>query len=252
MSTILGKISRFFMSKEKKFVIFLIEELESKNYVNIRKITSKLSLQRRYDIVNHLISIGKLHGILLHERLLFLSITKDKLSAIKNDLKNNGRIEISVLKGIWKVKDEIIINILNHFEKGIEGKKTYYTLTHISNILTSNLSNIDEYNLNLTSENLEIDLNLLLRIVQEMINEGELAGVIKNQTIFLSFENFESIISDYIDEKMDDAFELSFNEISRDLFVQETDIEKFLMYLVEKNPGKFAVYPLEEKIQFKR
>lgn len=251
MSTFLDKISRIFMSKEKRFVLLLTEELENKNYVNIRKISSKLNIQRRYDLVNNYIAKGKLQGVLLPERLLFLSIEKEKLSQIKDDLKTNGKLEISVLKELWKVKTDIIIGLLNHFERGIDGKKTFYTLTYLHNILSSSLSNAEEYNINTTSENLEIELELLLPIVQQMIDEDELKGVIQDNTTYLGFEMFESLFSDYLDEKIGDVLEISFNEISNDLSVLESNVEKYLMYLVERNPGLFVIYPLEKRIKFK-
>jgi len=251
MSTFLDKISKLFMSKEKKFVLLLKEELETKNYVNIRKISSKLNIQQRYDLVNSYISKGKLQGVLLPERLLFLSIEKEKLALIKDDLKTNGKLEVSVLKELWKVKTDIIIGLLNHFERGIEGKKTFYTLTYIHNLLSSSLSNAEEYNIITTSENLGIDLELILPIVQQMIDEDELKGVIQDNTTYLGFEVFESLFSDYLDEKIDNAPELSFSEISNDLSVLESDVEKYLMHLVEKNPGLFVIYPLEKRIKFK-
>ena len=251
MSTFLNKISRIFLSKEKKFVLLLTEELEIKNYVNIRKISSKLSIQRRYDIVNSNISKGKLQGVLLPERLLFLSIEKDKLSKIKNDLKTSGKMDISILKDLWKVKTDILIGLLNHFERGIEGEQTFYTMTYIYNILSSSLSDIKEYNITKISENLGIELELLLPIVQQMIDEDEIKGIIQDNTTYLDFEMFESLLSDYLEEKIDDVPELSYNEITNDLSVSESDVEKYLMHLIEKNPGLFILYPLEKRIKFK-
>ena len=251
MSTFLNKISKLFMSREKKFVLLLTEELETKNYVNIRKISSKLNIQQRYDLVNNYISKGRLQGVLLPERLLFLSIEKEKLSQIKDDLKTNGNLEISVLKDLWKVKTDILIGLLNHFEKGINGKKTFYTMAYIHDILSSNLSDAEEYNLNTTSENLGIELELLLPIVQQMIDEDELKGVIQENATYLGFEIFESLFSEYLDERIDEVPEISFSEISNDLSVLESDVEKYLMHLVEKNPGLFVLYPLEKRIKFK-
>ncbi len=251
MSTFLDKISRLFMSKEKKFILLLTEELEIKNYVNIRKIPSKLNIQGRYDLVNNYISEGKLQGVLLPERLLFLSIEKEKLSQIKDNLKTNGRLEISILKDLWKVKTDIIIGLLNHFERGINGKEAFYTLTYIHNTLFSSLSNAEEYNISTTSENLGIEQEILLPIVQQMIDEDELKGVIQDNNIYLGFEIFESLLSDYLDERIGEVSELSLNEISTSLSVLESDVEKYLMHLVEKNPGLFVIYPLEKRIQFK-
>ena len=251
MSTFLNKISKLFMSKEKKFILLLMEELEIKNYVNIRKISSKLKIQQRYDLVINHISRGKLQGVLLPERLLFLSIEKERLSQIKDDLRNNGKMEISVLKELWKVKTDILIGLLNHFERGIDGKKIFYTLSYIHSNLSSSLSDVDEYNISKTGENLGIELEILLPIVQQMIDEGELKGVIQNNEIYLGFEIFESLLSDYLDDKIDDVQELSFSEMSDDLSVLESEIEKYLMYLVEKNPNLLVVYPLEKRIKFK-
>ena len=252
MSTVLKKLFSIFISKEKKFVNSLFEELKNKNYVNLRKISSKFSIKQRYNLVSNYLSEGKLQGVLLPDRLLFLSISKEELSTVKTNLKNKGRIEIIDLKEIWKVKKEIIVGFLNHFEKGFEGKNTFYTLDFVRNTLLSTLSNIEEYDLRVTSEKLGIDLEFLLPVVQEMISANELAGVIKDQALFLSFESFEAIISDYIEEKIDSLSELKFEEIAVDLGILQSDIEKFLMHLVEKQPGNFVVYPLEKRIKFKK
>ena len=251
MSTFLNKISRIFISKEKKFVLLLTEELEIKNFVNIRKISTKLSIQRRYDIVNSYISKGKLQGVLLPERLLFLSIEKEKLSQIKDDLKTNGKIELSVLKDLWKVKTDILIGLLNHFERGIDGKQTFYTMTYIHNILSSSLSDVEEYNINTISDNLGIELEFILPIVQRMIEDDELKGIIQDKTTYLDFKIFESLLSDYLEEKIDDVPELNYNEISNDLIVSESDVERYLMHLIDKNPGMYVLYPLEKRIKFK-
>ena len=112
MTSLLAKIKELFISKEKKFVIALHEELENKNFVNLKKIFSKLSLQQRYKVVNKLQSSKELHGVLLSERMLFLSIDENNLNDLKDKIKNIGTIKLLELKKRWKLKNNILDNLL--------------------------------------------------------------------------------------------------------------------------------------------
>ncbi len=84
-----------------------------------------------------------------------------------------------------------------------------------------------------------------------MIDEDDLKGVIQDKSNYLGLEKFETLFAEYLDEKIDDVPELNFSEISNDLSVSESDVEKHLMHIVEKDPGLFVLYPLEKRIRFK-
>lgn len=252
MSSLLKKIKELFISKEKIFTNMLIEELENKDFINIRKLSSKLSIQQRYKITNKLISNGSISGILLPETTFFFSIQNEELTAIKDQLKRKGSIDSSTLKEKWGVKNKYLEPLLMHFEKGILTPKTYYTIRYLHEHIISTLNKEDEYEIKLFNEKLSVELDDLIKIVLGLIEEGLLLGVLQNNELFLSATKFEDLITEYVEEKYDLADEVEFNEISIDLKVSQDSIEKYLVNIVEKTPGIYAVYPLEKKIKFKK
>jgi len=252
MSSFLKKLQELFMSKEKKFVILLNEELEPNNYLNLRKLDTKLSIQQRYRILNRLLSSGKLQGVLLAKKLYFFSIENDTLSEIRNTIKTSGTIKLSLLKSRWKIKNKVLEPLLQHIEIGIITEESYYTIQYLHNHIISVLSNEQEYELKTLSEKLDIDAVQLNTIIQDLINEKLLKGVIKNQEIFLDSESFEEIIQNYIEDQDAEIGDIHFDKICEDLGVSLEDIEKYLLQLVDKIPGMYIVYPLEKKIIIKK
>ncbi|NPD89398.1 MAG: hypothetical protein HGN29_11810 [Asgard group archaeon] len=252
MSSFLKKIKELFISKEKIFNNLLIEELENKDFINIRKLSSKLSVQQRYKITNKLISNGSISGILLPETTFFFSIQNKELTEIKDQLKRKGSIDSSSLKEKWGVKNKYLELLLMHFEKGILTPKTYYTIRYLHEHILSTLNKEEEYEIKLFNEKLNADLDDIIKIILDLIEEGLLLGVLQNDEIFLSATKFEDLITEYAEEKYNLADEVEFNEISIDLKVSQDSIEKFLVNIVEKMPGIYAVYPLEKKIKFKK
>lgn len=252
MTSLLAKIKELFISKEKKFVIVLHEELESKNFVNLKKLSSKLSLQQRYNVVNKLQSSKELHGFLLIERMLFLSIDEDNLDDLKEKIKNVGKIELLELKERWKLKDNILDNLLQHIEKGTMGEKVFYTHRYLQHHFITNLTKSDEHDLKQMSSKLGLESSIILPFVQKMIDEGIVSGVIKQQQFFIDSESFEVLFSDYLEEIDEDELEKEFSEMALELAVSSFVIEKYLVKYVEKVPGRFVVYPLEKKVRIKR
>jgi hypothetical protein len=240
------------MSKEKKFIILLNSELETKNFLNLRKLDAKISIQQRYRIINRLLSSGKLQGILLAEKLHFFSIENESLSEIRNKIKTRGTIKLSLLKDRWKVKNKVLEPLLQQIERGIVTEESYYTIQYLQDHIISVLSNEQEYELKTFSEKLNLDIVHVNTIIQNLINEKLLDGVIKNQEIFLNAETFEEIIQDYIEDQEAEIGDIQFDEISKELGVRAEDIEKYLLLLVDKIPGMFVVYPLEKKIIIKK
>ena len=252
MSTLLKKIKELFISKEKIYTNILIEELENKDFVNIRKLSSKLSIQQRYKITNKLISNGIINGILLPETTFLFAIQNDELSEIKDQLKRKGNIDLPSLKEKWKIKDKYLELLLVHFERGILTPKTYYTIKFLHEHILSTLHKEEEYEINLFNEKLNVELDDVIKIILELIEEKLLLGVLQNNEIFLSSTKFEDLITEYIEEKYDLTEEVEFSEISSDLKVPIESIEKYLVDIVEKTPGIYVVYPLEKKITFKK
>jgi hypothetical protein len=252
MSSFLKKIKELFISKEKIFTNTLIEELENKDFLNIRKISSKLSIQQRYKITNKLISIGTISGILLPETTFLFAIQNEELLEIKDQLKRKGSIDLPPLKEKWRIKDKYLELLLIHFEKGILTPKTYYTTKFLHEHILSTLNKEEECEINLFNEKLNIELDDIIKIIQHLIEEELILGVLQNNEIFLSSTKFEDLLTEYIEEKYDLVEEVEFSEISLDLRISVESIEKYLVDIVEKTPGIYVVYPLEKKIAFKK
>ncbi|MHA1201376.1 MAG: hypothetical protein ACTSQ4_02490 [Candidatus Heimdallarchaeaceae archaeon] len=252
MTSFLAKIKELFISKEKKFIIALQEELDNKNFVNLKKISSKLSLQQRYRVVNKLQSSKELHGVLLSERMLFLSIDEDNLNDLKDKIKNIGTIELIELKDRWKLKDNILNNLLQQIEKGEIGEKSFYTNRYLQHHFIANLIKGDEHDLKQMSSKLGLDLSIILPFVQKMIDEETVSGVIKQQQFFVDSESFETSFSEYLEEIDENELEKEFNEVAIELGVTSSVVEKYLVKYVERLPGRFVVYPLEKKVRIKR
>jgi len=252
MSSLLKKIKQLFISKEKIFINTLVEELENSDFINLRKVNSKLSIQQRYRITNKLISNRDISGILLPETPYLFSIQEEDLVNIRSQLKERGSIDIAPLKQKWEIKIQYIELLLLHFEKGILTPKTYYTMSYLRETILSTLKKEEDYNIKLFNEKLGVEVDDLIEIILSSIDEGLLLGVVQNEEMFVSNMKFEEMISEYIEEKFDLANELEFDEISLDLKVSQNYIEKYLVSIVEKNPGVFVVYPLEKKIAFKK
>lgn len=252
MTSLLAKIKELFISKEKIFIIILQEELINKNFVNLKKISSKLSLQQRYKVVNKLQSSKKLHGILLSERMLFLSIDEDNLGDLKEKIKNIGTIELLELKKRWKLKDNILGNLLQHIEKGMIGENAFYTYKYLQHHFIASLTKSEEHDLKQMSSKLGLESSIILSFVQKMIDEGTVSGVIKQQQFFVDSESFETSFFEYLEEIDEDALEKEFNEVALELGVSSSVVEKYLMKYVERSPGRFVVYPLEKKVRIKK
>ncbi len=252
MTSLLAKIKELFISKEKKFIIALHEALESKNFVNLKKISSKLSLQQRYNIINKLQSSKELHGVLLVERMLFLSIDEANLTDLKDKIKNIGTIELPELKERWKLKDNILDNLLQHIEKGVMGEEAFYTYRYLQHHFVASLTKSDEHDLIQMSSKLGLDPSIILPFVQKMIAEETVSGVIKQQQFFVDSESFETSFSEYLEEIEENTIEKEFSEVAIELGVSSSVVEKYLVKYVERVPGRFVVYPLEKKVRIKR
>lgn len=252
MTSLLTKIKELFISKEKKFIIAIHEVLENKNFVNLKKISSKLSLQQRYKVINKLQSSKELHGVLLSERMLFLSIDENNLNVLKNKVKDIGTVKILELKKRWKLKDNVLENLLQHIGKGIMGENAYYTHKYLQHHFIVNLTKSDEHDLKQMSSKLGLESSIMLPFVQKMITEGTVSGVIKQQQFFVDSESFETTFFDYLEEISDDTLEKEFNEVARELGVSSSVVEKYFVKYVERTPGRFVIYPLEKKVRIKR
>lgn len=253
MSSLLRRISELFTSKEKVFEKHLIEELENKNFLNLMRIQSKLSPEQRYKVTNKLLSSRKISGIVLTKKnLYFYSMEDEILSNLRNRLKNTGLINLDPLKKHWKIKDKILDLFLQHLERGVMSEDTYYSLKYLQDYIQSAFQNKEEYNIQEICKKLKIEFDFILSLIHQMVDDAILDGVVKDQQLFLKRENFEIMLSEYVEEKSEELNEINFEGISNDLGISIKTTENFLVRMVEKNPGKYVVYPLESKIVFKR
>ena len=251
MSSFIQKIRDLFTSEEKKFTKTLLEELKTTNFINIRKIQSNLSLEKRYVAISDLLSNRKMTGVFLPEKSHFFSILDEELSEIRNSLKKQGMVEISLIKNRWTVTEKTLLPLLNHLEKGIIGDKKYFTITYLQNAINSSLTNVPEYEIQKFETKFGIEVDTFAQIIINMIENEILKGVLRHNLVFLSSETFENIVTEFLEDKFDSKQELSFDEISSELEVPSTNIEPFLVSYVNKNPGSLVIYPLEKKIIFK-
>ncbi len=251
MGSFLQKIKDLFASEEKKFSMMLLEKLETTNFVNIRKVQTKISLEKRYVAITNLLSNKKLTGVFLPEKSHFFSISDAELSEIRETLKKQGIIEISIVKSHWAVTDKTLVPLLNHLEKGIIGEKRYFTITYLQNAIKSSLTDTAEYEIQELEKKHGIEMDVFVQLISNMIEEQLLDGVVKDKSIFLSSETFGNIMIEFLEDKLDSDMELSFDEISFELGVPSSNIERFLVSYVDKNPGSLVIYPLEKKIIFK-
>ncbi len=251
MSSFFQKIKDMFVSEEKKFNSIILIELESSNFINIRKLESKLNLEKRYISIRKLITLGSIEGVFIPEKSFFFSISDDNLSEIRNTLKKQGHIRLSLFKDQWSINEKTLIPFLQHLDKGLIGGNEFYSLSFIRNSLTSLLKNVEEYEIQDIQGKYNIEIEEITQIIEELISEKEIKGVIKDKTLFIGFEQFAMIISEFIEESLEDSLEMTFDAISKKLQVPEEDIEKFLVNYVDSNPNKLVIYPLEKKIRFK-
>lgn len=252
MSAFLKKIADLFISKEKLFEQAVLEELESKNFLNLRKIPSKISNNQRYKIVNNLISAKKIEGLLISEHLYFFSLPNDKLTEIRNTLKTLGRIEIAPFKELWSVKISILELFFNHIEQGYLTDKNYLTKKYLTSYIVSTLNNQEEYDINTISKTTKVNLDEVFNIVTEQIRDGNLGGILKNSTTFLSSEIFNKNLQEYLEALDESLVEVDFDTIAGNLEVSVEGIEKYLIKIIESDPHSYVLYPLEKKIRFKR
>jgi hypothetical protein len=176
----------------------------------------------------------------------------EALSDLRNKLKSTGLVNLNPLKKHWKIKDKILELFLQHLERGVISEDTYYSLKYLQDYIQSTLQNKEEYEIQEISKKLKIEIDLILSLIHQMVDEATLDGVVKDQQLFLSRENFEITLSEYVEEKSEELNEINFESISKDLGISIKTTENFLVSMVEKNPGKYVVYPLESKIVFKR
>ncbi|MHA1302597.1 MAG: hypothetical protein ACTSQE_12950 [Candidatus Heimdallarchaeaceae archaeon] len=251
MVFLLQKLSKLFRGAEKNFIQSLHEQIEEQRYVNLRKIDTKLSLNQRVEILQRLKSKGDVTGIYLPSKFYFFSISDAQLGQLKHKLNNEGKLEINSLKKIWAVKNTLILEILRRFGAGFLGKTHYYSTTYLSNSIQQELQKNEEYDLEKIVEMFDLKLKDVQTIVNKLISDHNLDGVIQNDTKYLSKEVYEEVISEYIEESRNKNIELEFDKIAEELKLPIVVVERYLLQYAKKNPNQVVVYPIEKKIQFK-
>lgn len=251
MNSFFQKIKSIFISEEKRFNSTLLEELEIKNFINIRKLDSQLSLEKRYVCIRKLQNSGKISGVFLSDKSFFFSISNEELSEIRNSLKKQGQVELSPLKDRWSINEKTLIPFLMHLENGLIGNDKFYSFTFLQREFINVLKNVEEYNLEELQKTYGFELEDILNLVGKIVDEKELDGVVQKKYLYTGFKQFEEIVSEFIEDNFEDSLEMTFDFISDKLEISEKDAERFLVNYVENNPHKLIVYPLEKKIKFK-
>ena len=251
MSSFLQKIKSLFISEEKRFNSLLLEELETKNFINIRKLESDLNLERRYVCIRKLQTSGQISGVFIPEKSFFYSITNDELNDVRDSLKKKGQIDLSYLKDRWSITEKKLIPFLMHLEKGLIGNNKFYSLTYFSAELVSRLRNLPTVELEDLQKTYGVELEDILLLIEEMINRKEIDGVLYNQTTYLGYDQFEEMVTEFVEDNLEDSVEMAFGYLSSKLKVSEEDVERFFVKYVDKYPHKLVIYPLEKKIRFR-
>jgi hypothetical protein len=251
MSSFFQKIKSLFISEEKIFNSSLLEELEVKNFINIRKLDSDLDLEKRYICVRKLLNSSQISGVFLPEKSFFYSIPPNELSEVRDSLKKKGWIELSSFKNRWSITEKKLIPFLMHLEKGLVGKDKFYSLAFLGTELVSQLRNVPSLEIKDLQKTYGVELEDISSLIEEMIDGKEIEGVLYNQTTYIGHDQFEEKVSEFIEDNFEDSMELTFEFISTKLKVFEKDIERFLVKYVDKNPHKLVIYPLEKKIRFR-
>lgn len=251
MSSFFQKLKSLFVSDEKKFSFLLLEELEINNFINIRKLESKLSLDKRYVCIRKLQNSRKISGVFLSEKSFFYSISDEELSEIRDTLKKRGQLALTPLKNRWSITEKNLSPFLMHLEKGLQGNDRFYSLTFLRSEIRSQLQNVETYNLKELVKAYGLEYDDIVELIEKMIGEEELSGVLQNQTLYVDSDKFEIMLSEFLDDNFEDSSEMDFISISSKLEVSEKETERFLVKYVEKNPHKLVIYPLEKKIRFK-
>jgi len=251
MSSFFQTIKSLFASDEKRFTSLLLEELETSSFINIRKLDSRLSLDKRYICIRKLQSSKKISGVFLSDKSFFFSIPDEELTEIRETLKKRGQLVLTPFKDRWLITEKILSPFLMHLEKGLLGHDKFYTLTFLKSEILSQLKNVETYNLEDLVKSYGVEKENIMELVEKMIGEKELFGVLQNQHLYVDSSKFEEELSEFLEDNFEDSLEMDFNLISNKLKVSEKDIERFLVNYVEKNPHKLVIYPLEKKIRFK-
>ncbi len=253
MSAFLRKLLGFFKSEETRFIQLFKEEVELKKFVDLKSIPSKVSKRKRLLVVDGFISSKKIEGVLIVKYMHFLSIKNSEYSRLKTTLKSKGTLGLSILQEKWSVKIKIINSFLQSIEKGVMGSKDYFTDQYLKNKIITTLRNVEEEcNLGELSDDMQLSLTQIVANVRELINEDNITGVVKDNSIYMSADSFEELFLKHIEERISTVTELSFSDIANALGVLDENIETYIMKHVKENPNLIVVYPLEKKIIIKK
>ena len=251
MSFLKKIFTELFVSTEKKYVEALNEEISLNNYVNLRKIPTKLSIEQRVALALKLKTDGKLNGIYVPKKVYFFSMGEKEQKEFRDLIKSKGKIELAPLKQIWNVQNSLLFSLLQHFEDGLISNDFFYTKNFLNNFIKKELQSSEEYELSKLKGKLDIEQDDLFKLIRKLIQEKTLEGVIQDNSRYLDKDTFNELMLNYIEEKMEDSPEIEYDDISKELKISIQHIEGFLIQFAKENPDLVVVYPIEKKLRFK-
>ena len=254
MSRIIESLKNFFSSKKKRYINAVMDVLSKNSYVILDQINTKLSLEERYEIIESLIKSSKLDGFIIKgKHIYFLSIPNNLVKQIRESLKSTGRISLQELNEKLQFKGFLFNAALQRIEKGYVGKRYYYSRDYIRKYISDKLNKVkDTFEIRKISEEVEIEEETIISIIMKLIEHKELSGLIRNEKEYITTEYFEKLLTEQLDELFEKLDEISFKELSQRLGVKEEELEPFLVKILEANPLKYTLYPLEKRLCFKK
>ncbi|MHA1203374.1 MAG: hypothetical protein ACTSRR_00600 [Candidatus Heimdallarchaeaceae archaeon] len=250
---LVGFLRSLFVSKEKDFIEKFYKTLDEKRYANLAKIETKLPYNQRVDIVNRLLTESLISGIFLPKKKYFFSLEEKLMVEIEQKLKQTGKFDIQNLKKQWLISEKLLSSVLQKFGKGFLGHTFYYSYNYVYSLLKNNLMKCEEeFSLKNLSDELGLDEEIILKLVKSLLNNNEVKGAIKSNSIFLSEQQTFQLVIQIIEEQSQSSLEITFDEISIEVDIPASFIEPILFKIVKENPDRFTLYPIDKKILIKK
>ncbi|UJG42688.1 MAG: hypothetical protein K9W46_09875 [Candidatus Heimdallarchaeum endolithica] len=247
-----GFLRSIFRGKEKDFMEKFYKMLSEKRYVNLARIETKLSYTQRVELVNKLLADNLISGIFLPEKKYFFSFDKKMLEETEQRFKQSGKLDAQKLKKQWSINEKLLKFVLQKFGKGFLGYTYYYSYDYVYSLLKNNLVKCeDEFSLKNLSSELGLDEEIIIKLTKTLLNESEVRGAIKGNSLFLSEKKTFELIMEIIEEQSENTFEIAFDDISKVADIPITFIEPILFKIVQENPDRFTLYPIDKKILIK-
>ncbi|MHA1685397.1 MAG: hypothetical protein ACTSYD_03190 [Candidatus Heimdallarchaeaceae archaeon] len=252
MASFLKFISALFNKDVSRFKQMVIEQLESKHFIDLKKIPSKLSLQKRYEVLVKMIEKNELTGRFIPNTNYFLNIDNNLIERYRKNLKTRGYLALNDINKSLDLPPKILDRFMQQLEKGYLTNAYFYTELFLKRRITEILKDKTTYDIKLIAKSLKIEVSLVDHILQLLLKEGELYGIIQDETTYLSSDAFTEQLESLIKDLVGSGEELSFEDIADRLRVDKTEVDSYLVKYANEHPYDCTLYPLERKILFKK